>query len=192
MPDRHDRSRPGQEAASEGHAGDNHDHTAFARISENERLVIGTLINCPPSTRDRVFAMLVPDDFQHPPCGDAFGILALLHSAGVHDTAELVNAFMDHVNSRRRATRRPGDEIPLKYAEGPASWLARCFTAAARMPDVESAVVLALPMVGTGRRRAIAHAASELARAAANLEFDEDDVQAAAERLVPLLPVVGR
>lgn len=155
-------------------------------------MVIGALINCPPGTRDRVFTMLVAGDFQHPLCGDAFRILALLHSDGVHETVELVNAFMDHVNARRRVTRRPGDEIPLKYAEGPASWLAGCFTAAARMPDVESAVILAMPMVGTGRRRAIAHAASELARAAGNLEFDEDDVQAAAERLAPLLPAAGR
>lgn len=164
-----------------------YEDTNYVRISEDERLLVGALVLCPPGTRARVFAMLMVDDFQHPLCGDAFGILRELHGAGVHDSADLVQRFMDYVNTRRRAPRRPGDSIPLKYAEGPASWLASCYTAAARTPDISSAVLLALPMVGTGRRRAIAHAASELARAASNLEFDDDDIAAATERLLPLL-----
>lgn len=153
---------------------------------ERERLLVGALIHCGPSTRELVFGMLAADDLDNPLAADAFEILRSLHRDGVTDIGDLSERFRLTVNARRRASRQMGDTVPFSYGGAPASWLADCYTAAAVLGDQRSAILLALPMVGAGQRRALADAAEQLAQAA-RTEADDDDLAALVGRLVPLL-----
>ena len=186
MPDQNDRSRPGQEAASEGHAGDIHDGTNFDQLAEDHRLLIGAIVNASPATRSKVFGRLGQDDLDTPLAADALEILRVLHNDGVTDRLELTEQFAATVYDRARAPRRPGDPIPARYPCGPITWLAHAYSDAARF-DNFGAAILALPHAGTGRRRALAEAAFRLARAAQSGEADHDDIACLVDKLLPLL-----
>lgn len=185
-----DRSRPaGNRTASTSELLGYPDPTGNELIGDQINW-LGAYLNATPEVRRRCDRMLGRGDLDEP-VADAYAIVRAGCDSGLTDVGDLAEYFVTAVHQRARAPRQPGDALPMRYVPGPESFIARAFTSVARMPDVTSAVVLALPFAGTGRRRAIAHAASELARAAANFEFDADDVGAASERLLALLGVVS-
>lgn len=167
-----------------------HESINLDEIAVEQQRLVGAFMHAPPSVRDRVNRILEPGDLLPVP-DDAMSILRVGCARGLTEVGELAEFFTMTVHNRKRAPRKPGDPLPIRYSPGPESWIAGAFTSVARMPDLTSAIVLALPFVGTGRRRAIAYAAAELARAARNPEFDQDDIDAAVARLLKLLGVAS-
>lgn len=163
--------------------------TNLDQLVDDHRQLVGSIICASAGVRDRLFRTLAPGDLDTPVAADALEILRALHADGVTDRADLCEQFADRVADRRR-NHCPGDRLKAQYPGGPKVWLATAFRDAIPLGE-HGAMVLALQYSGTGHRRAVAHAADVLARAARDPQMDQDDVDAAAEHLLPLItPVV--
>lgn len=151
--------------------------------------MVGALLWAAPDLRGELLDLIGPGDLEDPASAAGLEDLRRLHRRGVHEAYELVREFVELVHARRKAPRQPGDPLPPRFPGGPETWISTCYREAAGLGGFVGAFSLALTVSGWGRRREIAHRAAELHAVALDRQYNLDDVQVAAEKLIE---AVGR